>query len=254
MPIPYDLINELLLYMAIGFAAQMVDGATGMAFGISATSALLAFGVPPASASASVHAAEIATTGIAGASHWRLRHVRWVMVARLAIPGALGGILGAYFLSEIEADFMRPIVSLYLLAMGVVIMAKALRRTQLPPLAERRWPWLGASGGFLDAIGGGGWGPIVVSTLIGRSDHPPRVLIGSVIMAEFFVTAAISAMFFAQLGITHGVVIVGLILGGALAAPFAAHIARALPDRAMMILVGAVVIFLSLRGIISALG
>lgn len=246
--------EDIFTYAAIGFAAQLIDGATGMAYGITASSLLLGFGMRPAAVSASVHAAEVVTTGIAAVSHWLLGHVRWGMVARLAVPGMVGGAAGAYLLANIEANWLRPIVSLYLLAMGLLILWKAWRRRGGVPLAPKRWPILGIVGGFLDAIGGGGWGPVVTSTLLGRTDHAPRYIIGSVITAEFFVSLTIAGTFFFTIGLTHWPVIAGLILGGALAAPFAAFAVKALPDRMMMVLVGGVVILLSLRGLVLSLG
>lgn len=244
--------EDFVLFVAVGFAAQMVDGALGMAYGLSATSVLLSFGVAPATASASVHAAEVFTTGISGTAHCRLGNVHWPTVRRLAIPGMLGGALGAYILTSIPADVIKPIVTAYLLVMGSWIVWKAfapIARTTEPP------SWLaplGFGGGFLDAAGGGGWGPVVTSTLLGQGNKP-RYTIGSVNTSEFFVTLIISLTFLGTIGLELWPIIAGLILGGALAAPIAAYVTKSVPDQPLMLLVGSVIILLSVRGLLQLL-
>jgi uncharacterized membrane protein YfcA len=247
------MVEDLLVFAAVGFAAQMVDGAIGMAYGLSATSVLLTLGVAPATASASVHAAEVFTTGASGLAHWRLGNVRRALVLRLAVPGVLGGVTGAYVLVGAPVAAVRVFVGLYLLALGGVVLLKALR--PLPPAAALptgQVGVLGFCGGLLDAIGGGGWGAIVTSTLIGRG-NVPREAIGSASLAEFFVTSAVSAAFVATVGITLWPIIAGLVLGGVLAAPFAAVAAKRVPDRLLMVLVGVVVSLLALRGLLASL-
>jgi uncharacterized membrane protein YfcA len=245
--------EDFILFVAVGFAAQMVDGAVGMAYGLSGTSVLLSFGIPPATASASVHAAEVFTTGISGAAHWRFGNVQWSIVKKLAIPGMIGGALGAYVLTAIPVEIIKPIVTGYLLLMGAWIVWRGFRsnaRAGEPP------SWvapLGFGGGFLDAAGGGGWGPIVTSTLLGQGGTP-RYTIGSVNAAEFFVTVVISATFLGTIGLELWPIIAGLILGGAMAAPIAAYVAKTIPDRPLMILVGVVIILLSVRGLLQVLG
>jgi uncharacterized protein len=242
------MIEDLLLFAAVGFAAQIVDGAIGMAYGLTATSVLLSVGVGPAMASASVHAAEVFTTGASGLAHWRLGNVRVPMMLRLAVPGMIGGAAGAWLLSDLPGRYVRPAVSVYLMVLGGLILWRALqvRREHQPP---RSVTLLGLSGGFLDAVGGGGWGPLVASTLIGRGDQP-RYAIGSTNAAEFFVTACISGAFFATIGLELWPVILGLVLGGVLAAPFAALITRRLPDRPLMIIVAMVILLLALRNFV----
>jgi uncharacterized membrane protein YfcA len=245
---------DLILFAAVGFAAQLVDGALGMAYGLTGTSVLLSLGYPPTVASASVHAAEVFTTGVSGFSHWRLGNIDWVFVRRLAIPGMLGGALGAYVLTATPGEVIAPLVSLYLFLMGGWILWKALRNKVRPRSDPPSWMApLGLGGGFLDAVGGGGWGPLVASTLLGQGSKP-RYTIGSVNFVEFFVTATISVTFLGTIGLELWPVIVGLILGGALAAPLAAYAAKALPDQPLMILVGALIMLLSLRGLVQALG
>lgn len=245
-------MDEFLIFVAVGFAAQMIDGAIGMAYGLTATSVLVSLGTHPAVASASIHAAEVFTTGASGLAHWRLGNVQPRLVARLALPGMAGGIAGALVASFLPMDIIRPLVSAYLLLMGALILWRALR----PREAQQpggRVTLLGLAGGFLDAAGGGGWGPLVTTTLIGRG-NVPRMAIGSTNAAEFFVTFAVTVTFFAAIGLELWQAILGLVVGGVLAAPFAAIIARHLPARALMLLVGTVIMLLSLRSLAAALG
>jgi uncharacterized protein len=244
--------DDFLLFVAVGLAAQMIDGAIGMAYGVTSTSILLSLGVAPATASACVHAAETFTTGASGIAHWRVGNVDRSLVWRLAVPGMIGGAIGAFALVSLPGDAIRPYVSGYLLVLGLLILWKAFTaRNASPPPPSRVAP-LGLVGGLLDAIGGGGWGPIVTSTLIGQG-ATARYTIGSVNLAEFFVTATISGTFFLTIGLTLWPIIAGLVLGGVLAAPFAALATKHLPDKALMVIVGCVVIILSLRGIVRAL-
>jgi hypothetical protein len=243
--------EQLLLFAAIGFAAQLVDGAIGMAYGLTGTSVLLGFGVPPATASASIHAAELFTTGASGLAHWRFGNIQFAWVARLAIPGMIGGAVGAFLLVSFPSETVRPFVSAYLLAMGVLIIRRAMRNANQTKEPKRIEP-LGLVGGFLDAVGGGGWGSIVTSTLIGRGASP-RFAIGSVNMAEFFVTATISATFLATIGLELWPIIAGLVAGGILAAPLAALATKKLPHRPLMMLVGSAIVLLSVRELHRAL-
>ncbi|MBK9077817.1 MAG: sulfite exporter TauE/SafE family protein [Hyphomicrobium sp.] len=245
--------EDILLYIAIGFVAQMVDGAIGMAYGITSSTVLLSMGVPPATTSACVHAAETFTTAVSGVSHWKFGNVDWRLVRRLAIPGAIGGGIGAYILSNIDGNVIKPYIAAYLVIMGIYILWKALRRAP-EPSAElpRHIGPLGFLGGLADSIGGGGWGPIVTTTLIGTGTTP-RFAIGSVNLTEFFVTLTISATFMFTIGLDLFPIIAGLLVGGAIAAPFAAYATKHLPDKALMIIVGLVIIILSLRTILIAL-
>ena len=244
--------EEFLLFVAVGFAAQMIDGAIGMAYGVTSTSVLLSVGIPPATASAAVHAAEVFTTGASGLAHWRLGNIDRGLIWRLAIPGMIGGAIGAYVLTAIPGEVIRPYVSGYLFLLGLFILWKAVSaRPVVAPPPSRVAP-LGFAGGMLDSIGGGGWGPIVTSTLLGQG-ATPRYAIGSVNLAEFFVTLTISATFVATIGLELWPIITGLIIGGVIAAPFAAYATKMLPDKVLMILVGCVVAILSLRTIVAAL-
>jgi uncharacterized protein len=246
--------NDLLLFVIIGFAAQLVDGALGMAYGLTATSILLSFGTAPAVASASVHAAEVFTTAASGVAHWRLGNVDRKLLLRLAPAGMLGGFVGAFVLTTIPAATLRPLVAAYLLIAGGVVLFRGVRnRAAGDGLGLTARPTalvpIGLAGGFLDAAGGGGWGALVTSALLCKGTLP-RTAIGTVSAAEFFVTTTISGTFIATVGLSLWPVIAGLVVGGVLAAPFAAVAARHVPDRPLMILVGALVILLALRQIL----
>lgn len=233
------------LVVLVGFLAQLVDGALGMAYGVSSTTFLLALGLPPAAASASVHSAEVFTTAASGLAHLKFGNVDRKLALRLLVPGIVGAVLGAYVLVNVSAPWLKPAVAAYLLVMGGVILRKALGK---PPERERRHPLvpLGLAGGFLDSVGGGGWGPIVTSTLVSRGSVP-HLTIGSVNVAEFFVTIAQAGTFAALLGVAHGRIVLGLVLGGVVAAPLAAWAARRVPARPLMIAVGTLIVILSAR-------
>jgi uncharacterized membrane protein YfcA len=239
---------ELLLYAVAGFIAQMIDGALGMGYGVSATTLLLTFGVTPAVASASVHTAEVVTTGFSGYHHWRAGNVAASLVRKLLIPGVIGGCVGAYILTSISGDVIKPFIAIYLLLMGSIILAKAWRRS-VHVGSEKHLIPLGLAGGFFDAVGGGGWGPIVVGTLLARGNEP-RTTIGSVNLAEFFVTFAASLTFILTIGVTNWLPIAGLAVGGAIAAPIAARLTGRIPARPLMIAVGILIILLSVRTIV----
>ncbi|POF32104.1 sulfite exporter TauE/SafE family protein [Roseibium marinum] len=246
-------MSDFLLFVAVGFAAQLIDGAIGMAYGLASTSVLLGLGISPAVASASVHAAEVFTTGVSALSHWRFGNVRMSFVVRLAIPGAVGGVCGAMVLSSIDGESIRPVVAVYLAAMGLWIVWKAARGKVRQPAEPRMLPALGLAGGFLDAIGGGGWGPVVTSSIIGQGGVA-RTAIGSANASEFLVTLAISGTFFLTVGLELWPIILGLILGGVLAAPLAALVVRHMPDRPMMLMVGVLITLLSMREFLRVFG
>ena len=243
---------RFLTFVVIGFFAQIIDGALGMAYGVSATTFLLAFGVSPAAASASVHAAEVVTTALSGLSHLGFGNVDKNLFKRLVIPGILGAVVGAYLLTALPADVIKPWIAGYLLLMGVFILLKAIRNIAPAHVTSHLFP-LGLVGGFLDAIGGGGWGPIVVSTLVARGNNP-RLTIGSVNFSEFFITFSQSVVFVFTLQFSaYWKVILGLLIGGAVAAPLAAVVTRKLPVRKLILLVGTLIILLSLRTLYLAL-
>lgn len=242
---------ELALFTVAGFVAQMIDGTLSMGYGVSATTLLLSFGVPPAAASASVHTAEVVATAFSAYNHWRLGNVIASFVKKLLIPGVLGAIVGAYILTSIPGEVIKPFMASYLIVMGVIILLKAWRRSVHVGSEKHLLP-LGLAGGFCDSVGGGGWGPIVAGTLLAR-DNEPRTTIGSVAFSEFFVTVASSATLLLTIGVTNWLPIAGLALGSAIAAPLAARLTGRIPARPLMIAVGVVVILLSLRTIALAI-
>jgi uncharacterized membrane protein YfcA len=237
---------DLLILISVGFFAQLVDGALGMAFGVITTSVMLTMGLPPAQASALVHTAECFTTGASGAWHIFHNNVDWRLTARLGLAGIAGAVLGAVILSNIGTGFVRPLVAVYLMAMGIYILFNAFRLTARPaPAAPGAWSIpVGFAAGFLDA-GGGGWGPVATSSLVGAG-HSPRMVIGSVNTAEFFVTVAAATTFFFELGASLWQHIVPLVLGGLFAAPFGGWVAKRVPARGLMVAVGALIVVLSL--------
>ncbi|WP_374320940.1 sulfite exporter TauE/SafE family protein [Pseudoxanthomonas kaohsiungensis] len=238
-------------FVLIGLAAQLVDGALGMAYGLVSSSVLLGMGLPPAQVSASIHAAEVFTTGASGASHIALGNVDRRLFLRLAIPGVVGGVIGAYVLTQLPGDLIRPFVYLYLLVLAILILVRASGR-MVPRREVRRVPVLGFFAGLLDASGGGGWGPLATSTLLAGGGQA-RTVIGSVNAAEFVVTLAVSITFFLSIGIEHLQIVLGLLVGGMIAAPVAALLVRRVREKWVLVAVGLLVLCISLYQIGHAL-
>ncbi len=245
------LTREVMYFALVGFAAQLIDGALGMAYGISSTSFLLSLGIPPALASSSVHVAEVFTAGVSGLSHLRMGNVNRRLFQRLVLPGAIGAVVGAYVLTNIDGNTVKPFIAVYLLVMGAVIIWKALRKP-VQERPEKSLAPLALFGGFIDAVGGGGWGPVVASTLLSKGHHP-RYTIGSVNLAEFFIALAGASTFVALIGTGNWQIIVGLVLGGAFAAPFAAYLCRKVAPKVLMLMVGVLIIGLSVRTLVLTL-
>jgi uncharacterized protein len=240
-----DWFNTLFWGIAlIGFAAQMVDGALGMAYGVTSSSLMLLLGIPPQAISSSVHAAEVVTTGASGISHYFAGNLDKSLVLALAVPGVLGGAAGALLLARIPGDALRPIVSVYLLAVGILIARKVWIGNSLARKRPAN-PALGLTAGFLDAVGGGGWGPITTGSLI-HQQHEPRKAIGSANAAEFFVTVTITAVLWHAFGLTYLKLVVALMLGGIVAAPLAASITKYVSAKVAMTSVASLTIALSL--------
>lgn len=247
-------MDTFFLFLLVGILAQTADGALGMAYGLIANSVLLALGVPPATASASVHVAKLFTGGASAASHLYHRNILWGLFWPLAVGGIAGGIVGAFVLTGVDGDVIRPFILVYLFGMGVWVLSRAARRARTRELPPRLSGPLGLVGGFLDAIGGGGWGPTVTSTLVGAGAEPRRA-VGTVNASELLVTAAISAAFLVAL-LTgrwdggalhdHAWAVGGLIVGGLIAAPFAGWITKRLPQRLLTYAVGALLILLAI--------
>ncbi len=241
-------IADLLPFIAVGFAAQLIDGALGMAFGTISSTLLISLGVAPRAASAGVHLGECFTTGVSGISHLYHRNIDRQLFLRLVVPGVIGGVLGAYVLTQLSAETARPLVLSYLALLGLYLLWRGAthRHTEREPRVVAP---LGLAGGFLDAAGGGGWGAVVTSNLLVQGTSP-RKTIGTVNTAEFFVTVTISATFILTLGWeAFTVATVGLLIGGVVAAPFGAFIAKRVKSDLLLTLVGAVVTLSSLFGL-----
>ncbi len=240
--------DSFLLFLLVGFLAQMVDGALGMAYGVVSSTVLLSFGVAPAVASATVHAAEVFTTGASAASHIAHRNVDWRLFRRLTPVGVAGGLVGTYILTTFDGSMLKPWIVGYLGLMGLYILYRANHEPD--PYHDHSTAaviGLGATGGFVDAVGGGGWGPVVTTGLLGAGGAP-RQVIGTVNAAEFLLTVAVSVGFLTALAtghweqekalLDHASAVGGLIVGGVIAAPLAGYVTRILPHRLAMVLVG----------------
>jgi len=267
-------LGMLIVFAGIGFIAQMIDGGLGMGFGITSNAIMICFGATPAISSASVHVSKIFTSGISGARHWKTGNVSKRLFWNLMIPGVVGGALGAYLLSVIDGERIKPFIAIYLFFLGIAITNKAFRKLEEEDTTNhfykinfigehlqnlltcfkyqkaRENPYfarvLGGIGGIIDSIGGGGWGPIITSTLISKK-HDPKHSIGSAISAEFFITLAASVTFFIMLGfLSSWYAVFGLLIGGAIAAPMSSVMHHRIAPRSMMLIVGLSVIVMSL--------
>ncbi|HEY8338292.1 MAG TPA: sulfite exporter TauE/SafE family protein [Egibacteraceae bacterium] len=251
-------MQTLILLALFGLVAQLVDGSLGMAYGATSTTLLLLGGLNPATASASVHLAEIGTTLASGAAHWRFGNVDWRLVARLGVPGAAGAFLGATVLSNLSTEAARPLMSGILLAIGVYLLVRFANRPTVEvddrrPLPSRFLAPLGAVAGFVDATGGGGWGPVSTPALLVTDRVEPRKVIGSVDTSEFIVSIAASVGFLLALG-REGVAFAtagALLVGGLIAAPLAAWLVRKIPVRVLGASVGGLLIITNLRTVFS---
>ena len=244
--------SAVLPFIAIGFAAQLVDGALGMAFGVICNVLLVAvLGLPPARSSANIHIVEVFTTAAAGISHALAGNIDRGLFLRLLLPGIVGGVGGAYVLVNLDGDTVKPYILGYLVLVGVYLLARGLLSPPKPAKAKVVEP-LALAGGFLDAVGGGGWGPVVTSNLLVQGVEPRRV-IGTVSAVEFFLTATVSAAFIYHLGLgAFAVATVGLVIGGVAAAPLGALVAKRVATETLLILVGIVLIATSAYGFVRA--
>ncbi|WP_406127066.1 sulfite exporter TauE/SafE family protein [Streptomyces sp. NBC_00989] len=247
-------MRTLILLALAGLGAQLVDGSLGMAYGVTSTTLLLAMGTNPAAASATVHLSEIGTTLMSGASHWRFGNVDWRVVVRIGVPGAVGSFLGATVLSKLSTDVAEPVMSLILFGLGVYVMSrftfKGLPKGQLgKPLRKRFLAPLGLVAGFLDATGGGGWGPVGTPALLASGRMEPRKVIGSIDTSEFLVAVAASLGFLVSLG-SQGLKwtwVTAFLLGGVVAAPVAAWLVRLVPPRVLGSAVGGIIVVTNVR-------
>ncbi len=255
-------MQRLLLLAVVGFAAQLVDGSLGMGYGVTSTSLLLIAGLTPAMASASVHLAELGTNVASGASHWRLGNVDWKLVGRLGVPGAIGALAGATVLSQLSTAAAKPVMALILGSLGMYILLRyafkppATASARTSPHTARFLVPLGLVGGFVDATGGGGWGPVSTTSLLSAGKTAPRTVIGSVDTSEFLVSLAASIGFVINLGlagIEWGIVL-ALLIGGLAAAPLAAWLVSRIPARIMGVAVGGLIIMTNLKTLFDATG
>jgi uncharacterized protein len=252
-------MRTLVLLALAGLGAQLVDGSLGMAYGVTSTTLLLALGTNPAAASATVHLAEIGTTLMSGAAHWRFGNVDWKVVARIGVPGALGAFLGATVLSRLSTGVAEPVMSLILLALGLYVMSRFTFRGMPKgnlgkPLGKRFLSPLGLAAGFLDATGGGGWGPVGTPALLASGRMEPRKVIGSIDTSEFMVAIAASLGFLLSLG-SQGLDwawVAAFLLGGLIAAPIAAWLVRLVPPRVLGSAVGGVIIVTNIRTLLQS--
>jgi siroheme synthase-like protein len=252
--IPDHLSEDFYWMVAAGFLAQLVDGLVGMGYGVTCTTILLSIGVNLPAISGSIHTAEMFSSGISGYSHYKFGNVNKKLFRALLIPGIIGAVTGAFLLSKYGdsyAQYIKPALAAYSIVLGVRILLTAFGKTQRKKV--KHVGWLAGAGGFLDSFGGGGWGPLVTSTLISKG-RTPRYVIGSVSISEFFITLASAVTFFSLLGISHWQVIAGLIIGSSVSAPLAARLAGKLPLKTMLISVGMMVIIWSARIILKTAG
>lgn len=247
-------INPVFYYfLAAGFVFAMIDGAIGMSYGVTSTAFSLSMGISPASASMGVHLSEILSNGIAGWMHYRMGNINWKLFKLLLIPGAIGAVTGAYLLSSLEhySMYTKPFVSLYTLILGIVILSKSINLKRKRNSAKiKRIGLLGLGGGFIDAVGGGGWGSIVLSTLIAGGRNP-RFSLGTVKLSRFFIALMSSLTFITMLNGAKWSAVLGLIVGSALASPIAARISNKISAKAIMMSVSIIVILISIRSIIN---
>lgn len=239
-------LTELLTFIAVGAFAQLIDGALGMAYGVTSAGLLMGLGMPPVAASASVHYAETFTCGASGISHLMAGNVRRPLFFALVIPGVLGALLGVLVAVNVPSQWMRVALTPYLLCMGLFLL---FRRSQEPGQrtdVPRGTSPMGLVAGFVDAIGGGGWSAMTVTILLARG-LPPRVVIGSVHLAKCMVSIVASISFLLTIGTSHGTAVIGLIIGGVLAAPFGALFIRRIPARAATLLAGCAVLALGIN-------
>ncbi|MBF9239447.1 TSUP family transporter [Hymenobacter sp. BT683] len=240
--------DTFYLFVAVGFVAQLIDGLLGMGYGVVSAISLMSLGLNPAAVSASIHTAEMFASGASGYQHYRFGNVNKRLFKALLLPGVAGSVSGALLLSyfgEQYANWIKPLLAFYLLLLGLRILSKALRRQRERRRKVKNAGWLAGAGGFLDSFGGGGWGPLVTSTLIANG-RTPQYVIGTVSLVEFFVTFASALTFFSILGISHWQIVAGLIVGGVAAAPLAAKLSGRIPTRWMFVGVGLMVIGWSL--------
>jgi uncharacterized membrane protein YfcA len=257
-------MRSFILLAIVGLVAQLVDGSLGMAYGVTSTTLLLAVGISPALASASVHIAEVGTCAVSGISHWRFGNVDWSKIVWMAVPGGIGAFLGAVavtWVATVAEEMIAPMIAIFLFALGVYVLARFSFRRREKPVQERPVPRgflapLGLVAGFLDAAGGGGWGPISTPTLLSSGRMKPRKVVGTVDTSEFVVALAASLGFLLALSFAEipWQVVGALLVGGVVAAPIAAYVVRVLPARILGTAVGGIILITNMRTFMGAVG
>jgi uncharacterized membrane protein YfcA len=252
-------VKTIVLLALVGLGAQLVDGSLGMAYGVTSTTLLLAIGTNPAAASATVHLAEIGTTLASGLSHWKFGNVDWKVVAKIGVPGAIGSFAGATVLSHLSTEVAAPVMSLILLTLGIYLLVRFTlrgidRRNLGKPMRKRFLGPLGLVAGFVDATGGGGWGPVGTPAILASGRMEPRKVIGSIDTSEFLVALAASLGFLLALGSQgiNALWVVGLLGGGLVAAPIAAWLVRHIPPRLLGSLVGGIIVVTNARTLLTS--
>ena len=257
---PTPPVTQLVLIALVGFVAQLVDGSLGMAYGVTSTTLLLAVGLSPAVASASVHFSEVGTTAASGLSHLRFGNVDWPTVRRIALPGGIGAFLGATVLVNVSAAAAKPIIAVFLLVLGLYVVYRfsvlALNGRRRPAWSRKRLGVLGLVAGFLDAAGGGGWGPIATPTLLVSDTLPPNKVVGSVDASEFVVALAASLGFLIGLGHAEIAwpIVAALLISGVAAAPLAAWLVKIVPPRLLGVGAGGLIVLTNSRTLMQAAG
>ena len=257
-------MQSFILLAIVGLIAQLVDGSLGMAYGVTSTTLLLAVGISPALASASVHIAEVGTCAVSGVSHWRFGNVDWSKIAWMAVPGGIGAFFGAIavtWIATVAEEMVAPVIAIFLFALGAYVLARfSFRRRERPveerPVARAFLAPLGLVAGFLDAAGGGGWGPISTPTLLSSGRMQPRKVVGTVDTSEFVVALAASLGFLLALSFAEipWQIVGALLLGGIVAAPVAAYVVRILPARILGTAVGGIILITNMRTFMGAIG
>ena len=257
-------MQNFVLLAIVGLVAQLVDGSLGMAYGVTSTTLLLAVGISPALASASVHIAEVGTCAVSGVSHWRFGNVDWSNIAWMAVPGGIGAFFGAIavtWIATVAEEMVAPVIAIFLFALGAYVLARfSFRRGERPvqerPVARAFLAPLGLVAGFLDAAGGGGWGPISTPTLLSSGRMEPRKVVGTVDTSEFVVALAASFGFLLALSFAQipWQIVGALLLGGIVAAPVAAYVVRILPARILGTAVGGIILITNMRTFMGAIG
>jgi uncharacterized membrane protein YfcA len=242
--------NDLFFWaLLFGAVAALIDGSLGMAYGVTGTAFLLGYGISPVKAVAYIHIAEIFVSGSSGLNHWKIGNIDTKLFKKLLVPGIIGAILGALIIAKVKIPYLSIVISIYLLFMGIFLIAKAYSKIklQLKQKISVVIP-LAVTGGFVDGAGGGGWGPVVTTSLLGGKMEPKKV-IGTVNASEFFINLASAVSLLFLVKVTDWEALAGLIIGGFLVAPYAARVTSKMSEKMILTIVGCLITILSIRKI-----